>query len=58
MASPQLLEIGDLPPLPLEEIRARANGDHATELQLAACWGYQLAASDLIEVTSTPPQQK
>jgi hypothetical protein len=51
MALP-LLEIHDLPPLPLAEIEAKANGDRAAELQLAACWGYQLAASDLAEVTT------
>jgi len=52
MAVFPLLEIRDLPPLPLDEIQALANGDRAAELQLAACWGYRLATSDLFEVTT------
>lgn len=49
-----LLQINDLSPLPLEEIEAVAKGDTATALRLAACWGYQLALSDLDKITTSP----
>lgn len=46
----RILDIPDLPQLPAEVVE-QAQVDPAAGLRLAACWGYQLAASDLSTLT-------